>query len=303
MIQSISPCPTCQNTEAMPIFTKNGYHLVQCTRCNLIHISPMPTTAELSAHYQNAAYFSGEEAQGYRDYRDMEKALLPHFQRRIATIDHLLTGKGELLDFGCAAGFFLKVVRQDGWKINGVELSQEMGKEASELLKTPIYQSLQALPTRPLDAITFWEVIEHLPSPLEQLREMYNALRPGGILMLSTPNTGHWKAIRQPEQWDGYRPPSHLQFFTRQSLQDVLQRAGFERVEVRGVMPLPPLPGWLQRLSEPLRQQLGSGSAPNWRMALYSWRAIRLAGWAWQKAAYPQDDIFATLEATAFRPL
>lgn len=65
---------------------------------------------------------------------------------------------------------FLKVAHQAGWQVHGVELSQEMAKAASESLGIPIYQSLEALPTRPLDVITFWEVIEHLPSPLQQLR-------------------------------------------------------------------------------------------------------------------------------------
>lgn len=119
--------------------------------------------------------------------------------------------------------------------------------------------------------------------------------------MLSTPNTGHWQALRDPNRWEGYRPPSHLQFFTRQTLISSLTQAGFENIQIQGTAPLPPLPGWLERMSMPLYRSLATGQAEQWKPALYTWRAIRLFGWLWQKIRYPQDDIFATLEVIAFR--
>jgi O-antigen ligase len=83
----------------------------------------------------------------------------------------------------------------------------------------------------------------------------------------------------------------------------LLAKAGFERIEVYGTAPMPPLPAWLEQISQPLYRSLASGQAKQWRFALYAWRAVRLFGWGWQKVAHPQDDIYATLEAVAFRPV
>ena len=265
-------------------------------------VSPMPTSEELTAHYQNAAYFEGESEQGYLSYADMQKALRPHFQRRLRIIEAQLPQRGTLLDFGCAAGYFLEEAQPRGWTISGVELSQEMAHSAEQLLHVPIYTELAAVPDRDFDAITVWEVIEHLPDPIATLRQLYDRLRPGGVLMLSTPNNGHWQALRAKEQWRGYQPLSHLQYFTRDTLTDALCRSGFERVVVNGTAPLPPLPAWLSRASKPLERALATGRARPWTLALFAWRGIRLGGWGWQQIAHRSDDILATLEALAARP-
>jgi hypothetical protein len=120
--------------------------------------------------------------------------------------------------------------------------------------------------------------------------------------MLSTPNTGHWQALREPDAWPGYRPPSHLLGFDVHTLTDTLQRVGFEHIDVRGISPLPPLPGWLRTASAPLQRALANGHAKPWQAARLLWLAIRVGGWGWARIVHRLDDIFATLEATARRP-
>jgi 2-polyprenyl-3-methyl-5-hydroxy-6-metoxy-1,4-benzoquinol methylase len=294
-------CPVCRSAEAVPFYDKNGYTIVECTTCHMRYVSPMPTAEEITAHYQKPEYFAGECEQGYLDYADMQKALLPHFRRRLQTIEARFPQRGKILDFGCAAGFFLEEAQQHGWNISGVELSQEMARSAEQLLRIPIYTSLETAPAGNFDAITLWEVIEHLPDPIGVLRQLIERLRPGGVLMLSTPNNGHWQAIRAKEQWISYRPPSHLQYFARSTLTEVLRRAGLTQIIVNGIAPLPPLPAWLSRASRPLEQALAKGQARPWQLALFTWRGIRVLGWGWQKVAHRSDDIFATLEALAVR--
>jgi len=232
----------------------------------------------------------------------MRKALLPHFRRRLQLLGARFPGCGRLLDYGCAAGYFLQVARDDGWQIAGVELSATMAAQAQQTLGIPIASDLAQLPPEPFNVVTLWEVIEHLPRPMPELRRLFDRLQPGGAVMLSTPNNGHWQATREPEAWVGFRPPSHLLFFTSATLAEALRRAGFERISVRGVSPLPRLPGWLRRLSDPLRRGLVEGQSAAWPVALWTWRAIRLAGWGWHRLAHPNEDVYTTLEALAFRP-
>ncbi len=300
---SSAGCPVCHSTSFLPVLVKFDYNIVRCQDCDLLYVNPIPSDESLQTYYQNPDYFDGDSGQGYQNYADMKKALRPHFRRRLNAIDSALPTRGSLLDFGCAAGYFLEMARADGWRIAGVELAGGMAQQAAQNLQMPISPSLAESPEKPFDAITLWEVIEHLPRPVEQLRELYNALRPGGALMLSTPNTDHWQAVQEPHAWVGYRPPAHLIFFTVPTLERALRQAGFERITTFKVAPLPPLPGWLRRISAPLQHGLSTGQARLWLPALLTWRVVRLLGWGWQRLFQPDTDIFATLEAMAFKPL
>jgi SAM-dependent methyltransferase len=296
-------CPICGSAGSALVWQKDGYNLVRCSSCATVYVSPIPSDEFLAVHSQAGEYFEGDSSQGYRSHADMRKALLPHFRRRLQTLDAQFPARGRLLDYGCAAGYFLQVTQQDGWEIAGVELSADMAHQAGKTLGIPIAGDLSQLPPEPFNVITLWEVIEQLPRPIVELRRLLERFRPGGALMLSTPNNGHWQAARESEAWVGYRPPSHLLYFTGDTVAEALRRAGFERISVGGVSPLPRLPRWLRRLSDPLRRGLVEGQAAAWPVALWSWRAIRLAGWGWHRLVHPSEDVFTTLEALAFRPI
>ncbi len=297
-----STCPICGASGCVSVLTQRGYTYVRCQGCRTVYLNPMPAAEEILARYQDPTYFAGNGEGGYRDYAAMHKALAPHFRRRLRTLAERLPKRGRLLDFGCADGYFLELARDDGWKIAGVEVSESQAAEVARRMSVPVSTSLDTLPPVLFDAVTMWEVVEHLPQPVAELRRLRERLCPGGILMLSTPNAGHWQATRMPERWAGYRPPFHLVLFIAGSLRRALEDAGFADVDIRKTAPLPPLPRWVQRASAPLERSLADGSARPWPVALALWRAIRLFGWAWQKVAYPQDDIFATLEVIACRP-
>jgi SAM-dependent methyltransferase len=83
------------------------------------------------------------------------------------------------------------------------------------------------------DAITAWDVLEHLSRPREALREIHRALKPGGRLVLTTGDVGSWLARVSGPKWHLYTLPEHLYFFSRRSLEILLGSEGFEVERMR----------------------------------------------------------------------
>jgi SAM-dependent methyltransferase len=129
-----------------------------------------------------------------------------------------------------------------GWKPLGIELSEPAVKTAREFGLDVIAGTLHTsnLPDKSIDVVTLWEVIEHVRSPLDELRQIAQVLKPGGVLALSTPNAASLRARQEGPDWYGYHVSrEHLLFFTPQTLTFALKSAGFRvsRIHTRKVDP------------------------------------------------------------------
>jgi SAM-dependent methyltransferase len=106
---------------------------------------------------------------------------------------------------------------------------RELGSE----VLTGTLESIR-FPDQAFDVVTLWEVIEHLSDPMITLQEIRRILRPGGQLVLSTPDAGSLAARVSGRRWLGWRKvPEHLYFFDRSNLDRLLTRAGFVPVRHR----------------------------------------------------------------------
>ncbi len=294
-------CPLCGNAHSERFHETGGYVLVRCAACDLIHVDPLPDEDALREHYQAPEYYEGSGTQGYVNYAEQRKALLPFFRRRLRVLGGHVGRPGHLLDVGCADGLFLQMARELGWSIAGVEVASEMAAKTSRRLGIPIHTNLEELSNEAYDAVSLWEVVEHLADPVSFLQRLSCHLRPGGVLLLSTPNTGHWQAQRQKENWVSYRPPAHLFYFDRDSLSRCLEQAGFENTSIAGISPLPQLPPLVDRLSARLAEAVTTGRARPWWLAVNAWRAILLAALIGHRFLHPEADVYTTLEAVAVR--
>ena len=91
---------------------------------------------------------------------------------------------------------------------------------------------LQDFPDRCFDVVTMWHVIEHLADPLNTLSTVQRVLKPGGLLMLRTPNAASWEARLFRGCWYGVDAPRHLHLFSPDTLARCLAQAGFVTTDV-----------------------------------------------------------------------
>jgi SAM-dependent methyltransferase len=157
------------------------------------------------------------------------------FTKSAALLEEQVRPPGRLLDVGCGYGFFPAMMARRGWQAEGIEISP-VGREYARC-RLGIAVSAEPLPRPDLpvgsfDVISLFYVIEHLPDPVETLREVHRLLRSGGLLLLRWPHTT--PIVRLLKPWAAalklYQAPSHLFDFSPRTMESLLQQTGFRTV-------------------------------------------------------------------------
>ncbi len=196
--------------------------------CALMFASPQLDDLALGAAYQKFYYPAPDT--GIAAYQNTpEQILRQTFDKAEAELGPL-AGK-RLLDFGCGVGGLCKVASEYGIRAVGIEPDAHARENARKSSGLRAYANLRDLreahPYSKFDIVTMWDVVEHLREPWKELEDLSQVLRPGGWLMLSTPNAASLRARVERERWANTANPTHFYYFTRKSLEAVLNRAGF----------------------------------------------------------------------------
>ena len=142
----------------------------------------------------------------------------------------------KILDLGCSAGLLAERLREGGHTVVGVDAIELAGvrQRTDEFFLADLEKPLPAAVGAGFDVVIAGDIIEHLARPGDALKEMRRVLRPGGQLILSVPNFGHWyPRFRVTFGLFGYDrrgvlDNTHLRFFTRSTLRRTVRRAGFD---------------------------------------------------------------------------
>ncbi len=227
-------CPICAANRVRQCFVKQGIAVLACEECTVRFWQPKETEAVADIYNEN--YFVGEEtANGYNNYLMLEPGLRKTFRKRLQRIQAMGAPGKKLLEVGCGTGFFLDEARKAGFEVIGVELSGFGAKYAQEKLRLNVKQGKlleQNFASQSFDVVCMWDVLEHLPDPLADMKEVRRLLKPGGKLLLSTGNAQSAMAKLSGANWHLYTLPEHLFFFTPYSVEALLKKAGFSVIKI-----------------------------------------------------------------------
>jgi GT2 family glycosyltransferase/2-polyprenyl-3-methyl-5-hydroxy-6-metoxy-1,4-benzoquinol methylase len=157
----------------------------------------------------------------------------------------LIGGSKHVLDVGCAAGDLARALVERGCRVAGVEIDEEAAEAARPVLDRLVIGDLASLDlaselgSHLFDVVVFGDVLEHLIDPLPVLRQARALLAPGGYVVISIPNVAHADVRLALLVGDfTYRPlglldKTHVRFFTRRSLYELLAEAGLAPADVR----------------------------------------------------------------------
>lgn len=202
--------------------------LLECRGCGFVTAEISLTRPELERLY-GTPYFSGEE---YRDYVAERALFTRQFQLRLKTLLRYVPAarRQHLFEIGAAYGFFLDLARRHFEHVSGIDLSREAAAYAREVVGVPVAGGdfLEYPLENPLDAVCMWDTIEHLDHPELYVEKAAAHLRPEGVLAITTGDIGSPLARWRKEKWRQIHPPSHLQYFSKRTLQLLLAKYGFE---------------------------------------------------------------------------
>jgi 2-polyprenyl-3-methyl-5-hydroxy-6-metoxy-1,4-benzoquinol methylase len=198
----------------------------------------MPAAEKVSEVYDKEFFdtaYAGLESNGRK-----QRYVYLNFQNKLEQIEKRVGRRGKLLDVGCSFGFFLDAAQQRGWSVEGLDISAYAAEYANSRFKLPV-QNAPVTEARfapqTFDVITMWEVVEHLPRPVEALRHLSRFLADDGIMVFGTPNVSSYLAMIQGKRWRNWEPPAHLLYFSPESMDWLLNRCELKMVHHESAVP------------------------------------------------------------------
>lgn len=204
--------------------------LVQCRQCGLVYTNPRVKPEELYRLYPPTMFWDEETGR-------IRRKGPQRWRSQIAQVQRFKTA-GRLLDIGCANGFLVKEAQDAGFEAHGVELSERAVQYAREVLGLSgvVQGSVKdgAFPDRFFDAVTMFDVLEHVPSPCRTLAEVVRILCTGGVLIAQLPSVDSLGFRLFGPLWCCIQPAAHLTYFCRHTLAKAMQEVGLTILKVHG---------------------------------------------------------------------
>lgn len=197
------------------MFRKQGADIALCRDCGCI----MADIEFNHEQYESGNYYT--LARKTLDSIDHEWGFRwRYILRHIVESGHV----SSLLDVGAGNGYFVSLAPKEfGLKATGLEISTEEIRFASEVVGVQLISEDIAEHRANYDAVTCFNVLEHVPDPQRFLSAVIKRVKPGGLLVLTTPNPGCVHArVKGLREWNMVDPPHHINLFSRKALYEML---------------------------------------------------------------------------------
>jgi SAM-dependent methyltransferase len=222
------------------------YRIVSCRSCGLVRSDPVASDELLEGLYASSSF----------DYGGEVESIQATYAHALGWLEARLPNRGALLEIGCGNGFFLQHARRLGWQqVRGVEPSIDAVAKAPSELDGMIVQDIMhrgLFAPESFDAVCLFQVLDHVPDPVDLLSECRAVLRPGGLILALNHNVAGWSA-----RMLGERSPivdiEHTYLYSPATMRTLFTKVGFEDPEVRSVRNTYSLSYLLQLIPLPAR--------------------------------------------------
>lgn len=229
-------CPACGDDDSIHEFEKLGFKYVSCRNCSTLFVNPRPPFNTLKEFYSRSASTSFWVNEFFKPVAEVRREKI--FEPRAEYVSKIFNGNKNWVigDIGSGFGLFLEELRKIMPDNNyiAIEPSVEMAdichRKGLEVKKMCI-EDISGMEER-FDLLTSFELLEHLFDPVSFFIKAHSLLLPEGRLLLTTLNGKGFDILLLCKHSKSIAPPHHLNFFNPNSIRCLLERLGFEVLEI-----------------------------------------------------------------------
>jgi len=208
---------------------------LECADCDLVSLRSDQVRPPQSIYTSD--YFEAGSDAGYTNYMADEPTHRLNARWHLARMRRRgIRAPGLLLDIGCAGGFFMSEAAAQGWTVYGVDVSPWSREQVRSRFGFDVFDSVESASAaigRPVDAVTAFQVLEHVPDIRSTLVDIRLALKTGGALMVETWDRSSSTSKIMGGSWQQLSPPSVVHLFDSNSLGGLLLKSGFQPARLR----------------------------------------------------------------------
>lgn len=223
-------CPVCSQGEYIALFAKEGGQYVKCANCGMVYINPVFTDQALNDYYDKNHSVQAELVE------DGDPFYEKLYNKGLDSIEKY-SSKGNILDIGCSSGIFLDIARERTWKTWGVELNVQEYSMACKRGHQVYNQLLGKIKfeTR-FNAITLWDVFEHIKDGAFYLNMMKKMLFEKGVIFLQIPSADALAARILQEKCNMFDGLEHVNLYGVNTIKQLADKCGLKILDIRTVI-------------------------------------------------------------------
>jgi 2-polyprenyl-3-methyl-5-hydroxy-6-metoxy-1,4-benzoquinol methylase len=241
----MSKCLACGSTDSVKLLKVNGYEIYKCNKCKLIYTFPMPSDQQISQFYQGFLFEKPNDKTISKSIKKKKQDITEIFNLEIDSNN----SNKKFLDYGGGTGIAFASAKEMGFDTYYFDIDEQskifveenFGLDSQHILyETKSYENT-------FDFVLNDNVIEHVKDPKEFVKKLYDKVKPGGLLVLKTPNASNiesffilaiWllvyfkKAIKENSIGKTFKavfihrywhcePPRHLLSFSKESIYEI----------------------------------------------------------------------------------
>jgi len=225
-------CPLCKSVHHNIAYDNfHPYAVVQCRACSFYYLSPRMKESAMLQFYSNSTYFKDNEV-GYESYVEQEYSLRATFHRLMLNLKKRNLTGGDLLEVGCGYGYLLDEAELFFNRRVGTELNRHAVEQASRIAEHIYEGGIDQIHEKEMfDLIITNQVIEHIYEPKMFIVKLLSHLKPGGGIVIATPNMDSLLRLLMRHHWPSFKIPEHVLYFNNTSLSTLMKQAGLVQIK------------------------------------------------------------------------
>ncbi len=237
MLETITTCPICSSTQFREwlqctdhLVTQEQFAVQQCQQCQFLLTNPRPDPNSIINYYKSDSYVSHSNKSN-SPVNFIYRLVRAHTLKQKLSLLNRYALHGNLLDYGCGTGHFIKHAQSRNWAVKGIEPDSEARQIAGGLVGLEnVYQSLDGFTQNSFQAITLFHVLEHVHDLVDTLSLLVNLSTQQGVILIAVPNFRSHDALKYQSDWAAYDLPRHLYHFDSKSMLNLANKVGLKIV-------------------------------------------------------------------------